>query len=185
MTEQRSPVTVPDRSARPSRRDVVRGGVLLAGGMGASGLGGPSGAAHAAPDGPPSDGIVISQGTNLKLSYDEASSRLAVDTTNVLWLLPQEGGRARRLTEDEEDATCPVFLPGGDRLVFQSFRHGAYDICSVDTDTGEVDRHTSGPQHDVEPAVCPRGGGSPTSPTAAAPAPCGSWTSGPVKPSPW
>ncbi|NLU68807.1 amidohydrolase family protein [Streptomyces sp. HNM0574] len=137
--------------SRPSRRTLLKTGVVLGGGA-ALELGGPAGEAPAA-----SRGLVVRQATNIALSCHPASGRLVFDAHNVLWLLPLEGGTATRLTDDLEDATWPSFFPDGKRVAFQSFRNGSYDICAVDLATGEVERLTDGPGYDVDPAVSPDG----------------------------
>ncbi|MFF8957896.1 amidohydrolase family protein [Streptomyces sp. NPDC014894] len=134
-----------------SRRAMLRGGVAL-GGAAAVDPAALTAPALAAPA-----GIAIDRATNVALSHDPATGRLVHDAVNALWLMPSGGGPARRLTDDAEDATWPSFFPGGARVAFQSFRHGRYDLCAVDVATLAVERLTSGPQYDIEPAVSPDG----------------------------
>lgn len=100
---------------------------------------------------------VVRQATNIALSCHRGTRRLAFDVANALWVLPLAGGPARRLTDDVEDATWPSFFPDGRRIAFQSFRDGAYDICTVDVASGAVERLTRGPQYDLDPCASPDG----------------------------
>lgn len=111
--------------------------------------------AHAA--GSSGAGSTVSTATNITLSAQPGSDVAIIDVANVLWRLPVEGGQAERLTDDVEDATWPSLAPDGNAVVFQSFRHGAYDLCGLDIETGEVTRLTSGVQDDQDPHISPNG----------------------------
>ncbi|WP_433871551.1 amidohydrolase family protein [Saccharopolyspora sp. CA-218241] len=130
-----------------SRRTLFKGGVVLGG---ASAL---TGCAAS----PASTGTAVHHATNLAVSYHAGTRTLAFDVGNALWVLPLAGGRARRLTDDVEDATWPSFFPDGKRIAFQSFRDGAYDVRVVDVTSGAVERLTRGPRYDLDPCASPDG----------------------------
>ncbi|MEU6084081.1 amidohydrolase family protein [Streptomyces sp. NPDC047108] len=109
-------------------------------------------------DGDAGAGIVRTQeSANLCVSLSPDGRTLAMDALNALWLLPADGGDARRLTDDAQDATQPHWAPDGRSLVFQSFRDGAYDLWTVRTDGSGLRRLTDGSGYDQEPAFSPDG----------------------------
>ncbi|MFG2193630.1 amidohydrolase family protein [Streptomyces sp. NPDC048639] len=117
-------------------------------------------AAYATPrtDGDTGGGIVEThESANLCVSVSPDGRTLAMDALNAIWLLPAAGGRARRLTDDVQDATQPHWSPDGRGLVFQSFREGAYDLWSIGADGSGLRRLTDGAGYDQEPRYSPDG----------------------------
>ncbi|HEX2314592.1 MAG TPA: amidohydrolase family protein [Thermomonospora sp.] len=134
-----------------ARRDMFRLGAGLATGAGAAWLA----PAPAAAD--PATVLRLREGSNLCAAPDPAGRRVAIDALNALWVLPMAGGRARRLTDDLQDATRPHWSPDGRRLVFQSFREGVYDLWVIGADSTGLTRLTDGPGYDQEPRWSPDG----------------------------
>ncbi|WP_137803179.1 amidohydrolase family protein [Kocuria sp. 2SI] len=138
-----------------SRRGFVQGGVAVAATAALLEPGALAPRAHAGGTGGP--GAPVSTATNITLSTNPGSDVTIIDVGNVLWRLPAGGGQAQRLTDDIEDATWPSLTPDGRTVVFQSFRHGTYDLCALDLRTGAVSRLTRGAEDDQDPHVSPNG----------------------------
>jgi Tol biopolymer transport system component len=63
---------------------------------------------------------------------------------NDLWLVPAEGGQARRLTHDDPQDQDPVWSRDGRFIYFDSFREGQYSLWRVAVKDGKVERVTLG-----------------------------------------
>ncbi|WP_406690839.1 hypothetical protein REH65_00975 [Saccharopolyspora sp. ID03-671] len=81
------------------------------------------GLAHAA-------GVTLRQGTNI-CAAAAPDGRIAFDLVSAIWLLEAGGGRARKLTDELQDATQPDFSPDGRSLVFQSYRDGNFHLWTM------------------------------------------------------
>ena len=64
-------------------------------------------------------GVVVREGTNMSAALSPDGERIAIDLLTAIWVLPASGGRAKRLTDDLQDATLPVWSPDGRRIAFQ------------------------------------------------------------------
>ncbi|MFE6500573.1 amidohydrolase family protein [Kitasatospora sp. NPDC057738] len=152
-------------SERLSRRQVLRGGAVVAG-AGALWLTAgtvPAGAVPASaqtpqPDGRPGEGsVTVRDSANVGVAVSPDGRRLAVDIAGGIWLLPAAGGRAQRITPAEHDATRPHWSPDGRRIVFQSFLDTAYDVWMINADGTGLTRLTTGWGFDLEPRFSPDG----------------------------
>ena len=152
---------MPHDESELSRREVLqRGGGLLATAAGATllGSGTPAGADPAELDGAGRTRVTLTEGTNLAASVSPDGRHVAFDLVTGIWVLPIEGGRARRLTDDLQDATLPRWSPDSRRLVFQSYRDGNFHLWAVDADgAGPPKQLTSGPFDHREPVFSPDG----------------------------
>lgn len=101
--------------------------------------------------------ITVSEGTNIAVAASPDGRTLAMDLYGVLWLLPIEGGKARRLTEDVQDLAQPDWSPDGRRLAFQSYRDGNFHVWMVDVDGSDLRQLTTGPFDSREPRFSPDG----------------------------
>ncbi|MDB5445216.1 MAG: amidohydrolase [Phenylobacterium sp.] len=101
--------------------------------------------------------VTITEGTNIAVVPSPDGRTLAFDLFGVVWTIPVTGGAARRLTDDFADAAQPDWTPDGRRLVFQSYRDGAFQIWSVGADGSGLAQHTRGPFDCREPRVSPDG----------------------------
>ncbi len=88
----------------------------------------------------------------MSVSASSDGRLLAIDLQGGIWVLPVAGGRARRVTDEFNDARQPVWSPDGTSIAFQGFRDGGYDIWSVAPDGSHQRQLTWGPCDDREPA---------------------------------
>lgn len=74
-------------------------------------------------------------------------SELAFSYRGDLWLVPTEGGEAKRLTTHEGYENSPVWAPDGETLAFAADWNGNFDIYTISRDGGVSNRvtfHSSG-----------------------------------------
>lgn len=134
-----------------TRRAFLKGGVVLVMAAGLVRMGVDLTPAAAA------GGFRVNAATNITMATRPGAAFTIIDVGNTLWRLPQNGERAHRLTDDLEDATWPSLSPDGRRVVFQSFRHGTYDVCALDLGKETICRLTTGPEDDQDPSISPNG----------------------------
>ncbi|SER18228.1 WD40-like Beta Propeller Repeat [Lentzea xinjiangensis] len=101
-------------------------------------------------------GVTLTQGTNISVSRSADGKWLAMDLVTAIWVLPATGGRARRLTDELQDATLPSFGPDG-RIAFQSYRDGNYHLYVIGLDGRGLRQLTRGRYDHREPAFSPDG----------------------------
>ena len=82
---------------------------------------------------------------------------MAVDLLGQLWVLPATGGAARLLTPLGEEARNPRFHPDNEKLLYQGYGNGQWDIWELDIESGERRALTNGPYDDREPDYSPSG----------------------------
>ncbi len=101
--------------------------------------------------------VTITEGTNLAAALSPDGSTIALDLLGRIWTMPAEGGVATPLTDPFGDARQPRWSPDGDRIVFQAYWGGDYDVWSVGADGSGLSRLTWGPFDDREPSWSPDG----------------------------
>ncbi|MCE7006507.1 amidohydrolase family protein [Kibdelosporangium philippinense] len=139
-----------------SPEGLTRRELLLRSGQVAAGLTIASGAnAVAAPEG--QDQIVLREGTNMSAALSPDGKRIVIDLVTGIWVVPATGGRAKRLTDDLQDATLPSWSPDGKQIAFQSYRDGNFNLYIIDADGGAPRKLTNGPFDHREPAFSPDG----------------------------
>jgi len=72
---------------------------------------------------------------------------------NDLWLIPSQGGEARRLTADDAQDFDPAWSPSGRWIYFASTRQGTRAIWRVDVRSGELNRVTLGTGQEQRPTL--------------------------------
>lgn len=75
-----------------------------------------------------------------------------------LFLMPADGGEARRLTAHDADDRSPAWHPDGDRLLFESNREGNLDLYLLTLKTGETRPLTRNPVDEFMARFSPDGG---------------------------
>ncbi len=93
----------------------------------------------------------------MSVAVSPDGQRLAVDLVTGIWVLPGSGGRARRLTDDFQDATLPSWSPDGRSIAFQSYREGNFHLYLIDANGGQPRKLTSGQYDNREPVFSPDG----------------------------
>ena len=63
--------------------------------------------------------------------------RTVVDGNPDIWIMPVDGGEARRVTEDAANDNSPRWSPDGDRLLFWSGRGGSRNIWTISPFEGQ------------------------------------------------
>src|SRR5690606_32913866 len=102
-------------------------------------------AAAAAPAEGGAPEATVTQGTNISAAPSPDGRWIAFDLYTSIWLVPAEGGEARRLTGDLADATRPRFSPDSGQVAFQAYAEGNYHVYVIDLPDGKPRRLTSGP----------------------------------------
>ncbi len=139
----------------PTFKPVSRRSLFALGG-GAALLAGSLEPARAAPA-PEVRHVTLVQGTNIAAAASPDGRTVAFDLFGVLWLVPTQGGDARRLTDDAFEIGQPDWTPDGRALVFQSYRDGNFHLWMIDAAGGAPRQLTSGSFDDREPRVSPDG----------------------------
>ena len=101
--------------------------------------------------------VRVTEGTNFAVAASPDGAQLVMDLQGTLWLLPAAGGAAEALTDGLGDDRLPDFHPDGDRVAYQSYRSGTWDIWQLALPSGEPERLTTTGFDDREPAWSPDG----------------------------
>jgi dipeptidyl aminopeptidase/acylaminoacyl peptidase len=97
--------------------------------------------------------VNISEGTNLSLAIHPANEFIAIDLLGGLWRLPVTGGGATALIPAGSGVANPRFDPAGERIVFQRWLDGQWDIWSLTVATGRYAPLTETEFNEREPDV--------------------------------
>ena len=101
--------------------------------------------------------VRVTEGTNFAVTASPDGTQIVMDLQGTLWLLPAAGGAAEALTDGLGDDRLPDFHPDGDRVAYQSFRSGTWDIWQLALPEGAPERLTTTEFDDREPAWSPDG----------------------------
>jgi Tol biopolymer transport system component/imidazolonepropionase-like amidohydrolase len=101
--------------------------------------------------------VVVTEGTNMAAALSPDETTLALDLLGRIWTLPASGGSATPLTDPFGDARAPTWSPDGERIAFQAYWAGDYDIWVVGVDGSDLEQVTWGPFDDREPHWSPDG----------------------------
>lgn len=99
--------------------------------------------------------VFLEQGTNLAITVSPDGTFIAMDLQGILWVMPIQGGEARRLTDDFGDIAWPRWSPDGQRIVFQSYRTGNFHLWSIHPDGSDLQQLTFGDFDHREPCFSP------------------------------
>ncbi len=101
--------------------------------------------------------VTLTEGTNMAAALSPDGATLALDLVGRIWTVPARGGTAVALTDPFGDARQPAWAPGGDRIAFQAYWAGDYDVWVVNADGSGLKQLTAGPFDDREPHWSPDG----------------------------
>jgi Tol biopolymer transport system component len=104
-----------------------------------------------------SEVIDVRQGTNLSLAIDPARQSIVVDLLGGLWRLPATGGGATALIPAGSGVAQPRFDPRGERIVFQRWLDGQWDLWQLTLGNGEYLPLTATDFNEREPEYSPDG----------------------------
>lgn len=99
----------------------------------------------------------VRQGTSFAVAVSPDGRSLAFDLQGSLWVMPADGGTARRITDYFSGAHLPSWSPDGTRLAYYAFREGSFNLWTVRPDGSDARPLTQGEHDDREPAWSPDG----------------------------
>jgi hypothetical protein len=103
--------------------------------------------------------VDIRQGTNLALAISPDKQTLAVDLLGGLWTLPATGGGATLLMPPGSGVAQPRFDTAGERIVFQRWLDGQWDLWLLTLADGSNNPLTGTAFDEREPEFTPDGRG--------------------------
>lgn len=115
-----------------------------------------SGMATAAPIERTRVDVPVTEATNMSLALSPDRKNIAIDLMGNLWTLAAQGGEATRITDVAMEARYPQWSPDGERLVFQCYRNGRWQLCITDRDQ-KLLQLTADPYDHREPGFSPDG----------------------------
>ena len=92
--------------------------------------------------------IAHAQGTMLLRQPTINNTHIAFVYANDLWIVPEEGGDAKRLTSNEGQESQPHFSPDGKWIAFTGQYDGNTDVYLIPTEGGQPERLTWHPGPD-------------------------------------
>lgn len=103
--------------------------------------------------------LVLTQGTNLAVAVNPRDGDRVIALQSTLYLQRAQQVETIRLTDRREDAWEPDFHPDGDRVVYEGYRDGSFDLWQLDPYDVNVSptKLTQGPFDDREPQFSPNG----------------------------
>ena len=76
--------------------------------------------------------VTLDEGTNFSADLSPNGESLVIDLLGSLWTLPNEGGKAQRLTDPTRiEARRPQWSPEGDQIAFQGFLDGFWHLFLI------------------------------------------------------
>lgn len=133
----------------------LSGGAIAASGVAA--LAPPSAKAADQPLAADVRSVTATEGTNICATVSPDGKTVAFDVYAMLWLVPIEGGAARRLTEEIYEIAQPDWSPDGKTIAFQSYRDGNFHVWTIGADGRGLKQLTKGVFDCREPRWSPDG----------------------------
>lgn len=101
--------------------------------------------------------VTLRESTNMAATLSPNGRELIVDAQGVLWRLPVQGGTAKPLTDFTLEPARPEWSPVANKIVFQAYQAGTWDIWVMSADGSKQERLTGGPYDEREPTWSPDG----------------------------
>ena len=101
--------------------------------------------------------ITVTEGTNIAAVASPDRKWIAMDLQGGLWILPIQGGEAKRITPLTLEARQPMWSPDSQALAFQGYDDNAWHIYTIRADGGGATAVTDGWFDDREPDWSPDG----------------------------
>lgn len=102
--------------------------------------------------------LTLSEGTNLAVAINPVNGDKVIAHQSALYLQRRDETNTTRLTQWHDDAWEPDFHPDGDRVVYEGYRSGSFDLWTVDAyEASDPKQLTDSPFDDREPQFSPDG----------------------------
>ena len=101
--------------------------------------------------------IDVTEGTNLAVAASPDGASLVVDLLGGLWTIPVTGGVASELIPAGSGVAQPRFDPTGERIVFQRWDDGQWDLWQLRLADGRYEALTDTGYNEREPDYSPDG----------------------------
>ena len=110
------------------------------------------------PEGPAQDiRVTLTEGTRMTAVASPDRQWIAVGLMDAVWLVPIDGGDAKKVTPDTLRAENPSWSPDSRSLAFQGYDDNDWHIFTIHTDGSGMKAATTGPFDDREPNWSPDG----------------------------
>src|SRR5262245_59783143 len=99
----------------------------------------------------------VGSGTRLLRTPTVSATQIGFAYANNIWVVPRNGGSARRITCFQGQTANPHFSPDGKWIAFSGEYAGNFDVYVVPSDGGEPQRLTWHPGSDIVEGWTPDG----------------------------
>jgi Tol biopolymer transport system component/imidazolonepropionase-like amidohydrolase len=99
--------------------------------------------------------ISFSEGTNMAAQVSPDQSTVVFDLLGRLWIMPVEGGAPAAITDPYGNARLPKWSPDGQKILFQGYWTGTWQIYTINPDGSGLEQITEGPYDHREPSWGP------------------------------
>ena len=86
-------------------------------------------------------------------AWSPEGSKICYSARHDLWIVPAKGGKAWRLTTDEQADREPTWSPDGRHVYFSSYREGTVALWRVSVNGGKPERVTMGVGSECSPGI--------------------------------
>jgi Tol biopolymer transport system component/tRNA A-37 threonylcarbamoyl transferase component Bud32 len=90
---------------------------------------------------------------HIEPAWSPDGTKICYSARHNLWVVPSRGGKARRLTTDEQLDCEPTWSPDGHHVYFASYREGTLALWRVSAHGGKPERVTTGEGSEGSPSI--------------------------------